>query len=55
MKITVQGYYNRGGRSPLNAAKTSGDLQPRGTGRVPVAKKLLQGNIKGRGIPAKPT
>ena len=51
LKMTAQGYYNREGTSPLNAAKTPGDLQPRGTGRVSVAKKkLLQGNIKGRGI-----
>lgn len=50
MKITAQGYYNRGERSPLNAAKTSGALQPRGTGRVSVAEKLPGGNIKGRGF-----
>lgn len=37
--MTAQGYYNRGGRSPLNAAKTPGDLQPRGPGRVSVAKE----------------
>lgn len=44
-RLLPQGYYNRGERSTLDAAETSGDLQPRSKGRESVDGKLLRGDI----------